>query len=58
MMLLSTMNTNYAKLCILSHIGKLNQPWHIIIFAHHLQKDEKFPIMKIPITFLFDCEVH
>jgi hypothetical protein len=31
MMLLSTMNTNYAKLCILSHIGKLNQPWHIIV---------------------------
>lgn len=31
MMLLSTMNTNYAKLCILSHIGKLNQPSHIIV---------------------------
>jgi hypothetical protein len=31
MILLSTMNTNYAKLCILFCIGKLNQPWHIIV---------------------------
>lgn len=33
MMLLFMMNTNYAKLCILSHIGKLNQPSHIIIVS-------------------------
>jgi hypothetical protein len=46
-----------------SHIGKAQSTlaYHIVvsnICTFISKKDENFPIMKMGITFLFDCEVH